>query len=292
MIYNQDLIVGTMRLGQWGAKLDKSEYLNFITACLDMGLEHFDHADIYGAYTTESEFGEVLKEFPELKKRLKITTKCGIRYACENRPSYKIKSYDASAHHIRESVENALSNLGIEQIHVLLIHRPDVLMDADEIALTFESLKKEGKVAHFGVSNFTPSQFDLIHSKFPLVTNQVEISINQLDSFTDGTLDQCQSLGIQPSAWSPLGGGAIFSENPDEKTDRIKKVAQELADKHNASISQILLAWLQKHPAGIIAVTGTSKVSRVKEALGASQIKLTREEWYELWTASTGSRVA
>ena len=164
-------------------------------------------------------------------------------------------------------------------------------MDPAEIAEAFTTLKKAGKVLHFGVSNFTPSQFDLLNSFFPLVNNQVEISISHLEPFEDGTLDQCIKHQVIPTAWSPLGGGAIFGNNPDEQTQRIKKAVDQLCQKYDASADQILLAWLLKHPAGIIPVLGTTKVSRIQKALDATKIKIDHQEWYELWEASKGEPV-
>ena len=208
-----------------------------------------------------------------------------------NRPHHLIKSYNSSKDHIIWSAENSLKELGIACIDLMLIHRPDFLMDPHEIAEAFSSLKSSGKVKHFGVSNFTPSQFAMLHSFTPLVTNQVEISILHRDCFIDGTLDQCLQLGIVPTAWSPFGGGQIFGESDDPQIVRIKEVAQQLADQHNASIDQILLAWIIKHPSGIVPVMGSSKISRIKTALEATQINLSREEWYKLWQAATGAEV-
>lgn len=285
------LIVGCMRLGVWGSKMNTKELEAFIENCLAMGLKDFDHADIYGHYTTEEEFGKVLKNRPDLKDKIQITTKCGINLVTPNRPGIKIKSYNASKNHILTSAENSLKFLSVEQIDLLLIHRPDYLMNPAEIAEAFAELKQAGKVKYFGVSNFTTSQFDLLNTYTPLVTNQIEASLLQLDPFRDGSLEQCMKHKIRPTAWSPFGGGAVFGTSDNLQIQRIQSVAQELSTKHNASIDQILLAWLLKHPSGIIPVLGTSKVKRIKTALGALSIQLTHEEWYELWQASTGVEV-
>ncbi len=286
------IIVGTMRLGAWGAQFSTADYERFIDACLDLGINDFDHADIYGHYTTESEFGAVLKKRPDLRSKVQLTTKCGIRLVSENRPAHRIKSYDSSKEHIVASVEESLKALSVEQIDIFLLHRPDYLMHPHEIATAFEQLKKAGKVRAFGVSNFTASQFDLLHSFTPLVTNQVEASILHLDAFGDGTLDQCLKHGVVPTAWSPFGGGALFSEEVTPRVERIREVANGLAEKYSASLDQVLLAFLHQHPAGIIPVVGTTKVERVEAALKSLTVKMTREEWYDLWQASTGEEVA
>lgn len=286
------VIVGTMRLGRWGENMTTTQLDSYVRTCLDMGLTDFDHADIYGHYTTESDFGNLLRKHPELRHQMQITTKCGIRMIAENRPAHKVKSYDLSKAHIIASVENSLRELSTDYIDLLLLHRPDLLMEPDEIAEAFAELKTLGKVNQFGVSNFSSSQFEMLNAYTPLVTNQVEISILHLSAFTDGVLDRCQQHNAVPTAWSPFGGGRLFTDTGDPRVSRIRKVAEELAETHNARLDQVLLAWLGKHPAGIVPVVGTSKIERVKAAQEAMSIQLTREEWYRLWEASTGEEVA
>ena len=285
-------IIGTMRFGIWGANLDTHAVEKLIDQCIDLGLRDFDHADIYGHYTEEENFGRVLKRRPDLKNKIRLTTKCGIKLTSENRPSHTIKSYDSTKAHILFSVDHSLKALSVECIDFLLIHRPDFLMDAAEIAEAFEKLKNAGKVKAFGVSNFTTAQFNLLNSVTPLVTNQVEVSLLHLNAFQDGTLDQCQQLKIHPTAWSPFGGGEIFSSNStSDQVLRIQKVANEIGARYNATIDQILLAWILKHPAGIIPILGSSKISRIEHALNAQNITLSHEEWYQLWQASTGEEI-
>ncbi len=284
-------IIGTMRLGTWGSNLSTSEYENFIESCLDLGLIDFDHADIYGHYTTEEDFGNVLKPRKDLRQKIRITTKCGIKLVSENRPNHLIKSYDLTPEHIEASVEKSLKSLHTDYLDVLLLHRPDYLFNPYEIAEVFSKLKKEGKVLTFGVSNFSPSQFDLLNSLTPLITNQVEISLLHRNAFEDGTLDQCQKLNVIPSAWSPLGGGLLFGDSSDKKIQAIQKVLAGLSEKYNAAADQILYAWLRKHPAGIIPVLGTSKIERIQAAHKALNISLTHEEWYQLWEASLGREI-
>lgn len=282
-----------MRLGKWGVGMTKSEYHAFIEGCIELELTDFDHADIYGDYTTEKEFGEVLKSIPSLRSKIQIITKCGIKKKSTNRPFHKIDSYDSSSTHIINSVHNSLRNLHTDYLDVLLIHRPDLLMHAHEVGETFASLKKEGKVLHFGVSNFLPHQFELLNEVFPLCTNQVEASAIHLQPFLDGTFDQCQKYSITPTIWSPLGGGKVFdSSSTDKQVVRIRHMASEIMEKHDATLDQVLLAWLMRHPSDPVPVLGTSKLSRVKDSQKALSIKLTREEWYQIFTASTGENVA
>ncbi len=285
-----ELIIGTMRLGTWDANYNTTQWQGFVEDCLALGMSSFDHADIYGDYSTEADFGKVLKNAPQLRDKLQIITKCGICRVCENRPQYRIKSYDSGKAHIMASVENSLRDLQTEYIDMLLLHRPDYLMEPDEIAEAFTELLSTGKVKSFGVSNFSPSQFQLLNEAFPLATNQVEVSITTRHTFEDGTLDQCMRHGIRPQAWSPLGGGVIFGEN--EVATRIKKVAQALMEKHNASLDQLLLAWLRRHPAQILPVLGTTKIERIKTAVKSLDIQLDRVEWYDLWQAATGEKIA
>lgn len=288
------LIMGTMRLGAWGANLSTKAWEKFVEDCLELGITTFDHADIYGHYTTESDFGKALKHNPSLRNKVQIITKCGINLTTPNRPKFNIKSYDTSKEQILWSADNSLQQLNVEQIDLLLIHRPSPLMDPDEIAEAFTQLKTAGKVKAFGVSNFTPSQFDLLHSRFPLATNQIEASITHLDPFFDGTLDQCLEKRICPMAWSPLGGGSLFTKTTtDERAIRIQRTASKLAEKHHSSgVDQILLAWLRQHPSRILPILGTTKISRVSDAVQSMSIQLTREEWFELLEASRGEEVA
>lgn len=286
------IIAGVMKWGLWGAKFNSNAYEQMIKDCLALGVTTFDHADIYGDYTTEEEFGNVLNQEPSLRQQMYLITKCGIRRPCASRPDFKIKSYDSSFEHIVQSVETSLKNLRTDYIDALLIHRPDILMDADEIAKAFTHLKQQGKVLHFGVSNFLPAQVSLLNSSYQLKFNQVQCSVLHLSGFIDGTLDQCQQHKITPMAWSPLGGGNIFAVTEDERIKRIIAVAQLLAEKYNNSPDIILLSWLLQHPSGICPVLGTSKAIRVKATLEALHLKLEREEWYMLWRASTGKEVA
>ena len=284
------LIAGTMKWGAWGAKLTSQEYLAMIEQCLECGITTFDHADIYGNYTVEGEFGKALDLNPGLRDRVQLISKCGIRMISPNRTGYNIKHYDTSREHIVESVERSLRNLGTNHLNLLLIHRPDPLMNPDEIAETFTLLQKQGKVLQFGVSNFSVSQMELLHASFPIITNQLEISVLRLQPFIDGTLDHCILKKITPMAWSPLGGGNVFTST-EEQAKRIVGVAEILAEKYASTAPQILLAWLLKHPANIIPVLGTARIARIIEAAEATKITLNKEEWFMLWRASIGEEV-
>ena len=183
------LIAGTMTWGSWGKQLSKKEMADLMQHCLSNNITTFDHADIYGAYTTEADFGAVLKKRPDLRTQIRITTKCGIKMVSEKRPEHQIKSYDLNKNHIKRSVENSLLAFHTDHIDNLLLHRPDILFDPYEIAQAFTELKNEGKVKFFGVSNFSVSQFELLQQIFPLCTHQVEISLLHREAFENGILD-------------------------------------------------------------------------------------------------------
>jgi len=291
MLQLSPIIAGCMKWGQWGAKFSSAQYLQLIENCIAAGITSFDHADIYGDYTVEEEFGEALKQKPHLRLQMQLITKCGIRRFTPNRPEHRINSYDTSKEHIIASVENSLRNLSTDYLDLLLIHRPDPLMHPHEIADAFTQLKQQGKVIHFGVSNFTPTQMDMMMTAFGVEFNQLEVSVLKLDPFHDGTLDKCIQHYIRPMAWGPLGSGRFHKEDEDEQNKRILAVAQLLAAKYDASIDQVLLAFLFKHPAGIIPVLGSTKIERLKSALDAAKINIEREEWFMLWRASTGHEV-
>ena len=283
-------IVGCMRWGVWGENFSTKQYEQIINECLQIDLSQFDHADIYGHYTTEADFGKALEGNNSLRDRIQIITKCGINMLTPNRPHHSIKSYDTSAAHIIKSVEQSLQNFHTDYIDTLLIHRPDILMNVEEIAETITVLKDAGKIKTFGVSNFTTSQVALLHKYIPVEVHQVEISVTNLSAFDNGILDQCQLENILAQSWSPMGNG-IFTES-SEKHDRILSTAKELAQHYNCTVNQVLLSFLYAHPSNIVPVIGTTKFERIKEAKEAMDIELKREDFYKLWTASTGKEVA
>ena len=283
-------IVGCMRWGVWGEDFTTGQYEQIIHQCLEIGLDIFDHADIYGHYTTEADFGHALKGNTSLRSKIKIITKCGINMLTPNRPHHAIKSYDTSAAHIKKSVEQSLQNFHTDYVDTLLIHRPDILMNVEEIAATITSLKNAGKIKSFGVSNFTTSQVALLHKYIPVEHHQVEISVTNLNAFDNGVLDQCQLENIEAQSWSPMGNG-LFTEHTEQHT-RILAEATSLSKVYDCSVNQILLAFLYTHPSQIAPVIGTTKFERIQEAKKAMEIELTREDFYKLWTASTGKEVA
>jgi predicted oxidoreductase len=284
-------LVGTMRLGKWGENFNSKQWINFVEKSLELGLRDFDHADIYGDYTTEADFGNVLKEKPHWRDEMQITTKCGIKMPAENRPKHKIKSYDSGEKHILQSVENSLRNLHTDYIDVLLLHRPDFLMNPNEIAETFEKLKDDGKVKYFGVSNFTPSQFEMINAVFPLVTHQLEASLGHLNPFKDGTLDQLLMKNIRPTAWSPLGGGHFMHKGNSKTEQELNNTLKKLGEKYELNNAQLMLLFLKKHPSGIIPVLGTSKTERLEEALKVEAKSMEKEDWYALYSAAKGEEL-
>jgi predicted oxidoreductase len=283
-------IVGCMRWGVWGEHFTTKQYEEIIDQCLSIGLNIFDHADIYGHYTTEADFGNALKGNTSLRNKIQIITKCGINMITPNRPQHQIKSYDTSASHIIKSVEQSLQNFNTDYIDTLLIHRPDILIDVEEVATTITALKKSGKVKSFGVSNFTTNQVSLLNKYIQIEHHQLEISVTKLDTFENGILDQCQLNNIQAQSWSPMGNGLFTEQN--EKHSRILATAQLLSFNYNCSVSQVLLAFVYAHPSNIIPVIGTTKFERILEAKKSMEIKLTREDFYKLWCASTGNEVA
>lgn len=270
-----------------------------ILAAVEAGYTLFDHADIYSKGRAESAFGEVLRENAGLRKKILIATKCGIRFADE--PAGAPHRYDFSAEHIIRSCEQSLKRLHTERIDLYQLHRPDWLMEVDEVAVAFASLHKSGKVREFGVSNFRPSQVSLLQRAMQqkleknLVANQVEISLAQLSTFEDGTLDQCQALNITPLAWSPLGGGLLGDGGSEllpgqlgYKPGAIVPLLDEIAKARGATRTAIALAWLLKHPTKIIPIIGSTQPERIRAAAKAAAIELTREEWYRLLVAARG----
>ena len=285
------LVAGVWRLGEWG--MDTRGLLNFIHGCLDLGITTFDNADIYGGYTCEGLFGAALAAEPGLRDRLELVTKCGIQLVTGNRPGNRVHHYDTSRDHIIAAAENSLSQLQTDRLDLLLIHRPDPLLDADEVAEAFGALWAAGKVRHFGVSNFLPWQFDLLQSRldFPLVTNQIELSALHLAPLNDGTLDQAQRLRVPPMAWSPLAGGRLFDAQ-DERARRVRAalegVGRELG---GAAVDQVALAWLLRHPARVLPVLGSGRVERIHAAAMVEGLRLDRQQWFAIWEASAGREV-
>jgi predicted oxidoreductase len=281
------LIAGTMTWGNWGKQLSKKEMTALMHHCISHNITTFDHADIYGAYTTEAEFGKAFLDSGIKREDIQLISKCGIQDMCDNR-SNTVKHYNYSKDYIIWSVEESLKNLNTDYLDLLLLHRPSPLMAADEIAEAITILKKDGKIKDFGVSNFTPAQMDLIGWRIDIDVNQIEFSLTQHTAMHDGTLDYMTTTGIKPMAWSPLG--SVFREDNDQ-TRRIHKQLGELRDKYNAIEDQLLLAWILKHPSGMHPVVGTTNTDRLQLAVEATKINLELEDWFLILSASQGHSV-
>jgi predicted oxidoreductase len=281
-----------MRLTGDGSKEARQKGMAALDAAIDAGYNHFDHADIYATGASERLFGEFLANNRHLREQLIITSKAGIRLADERYP----QRYDFSKTYLLKQVEGSLARLGIDYLDVFLLHRPDYLMDAHEVAETFHQLKTSGKVKHFGVSNFAPSQLALLQSAcdMPLIINQVEINIHNINALLDGTLDQCQQLGISPIAWCPLGGvvypawSNTFSPSDEQ---RIKQTLVEQSKYYQVEPWQVILAWLLKHPAQILPIIGSTTPERIQQATTALSLAYSREHWYQLLEARNGQSV-
>jgi len=289
------LVYGCMRLCGDSSPADRDQGKRAVRAAIEAGYTHFDHADVYGDGASEVLFAEVLQEMPGVREELVITSKCGIRTA--DRPDAgDPKRYDFSRKYIRESVDGILDRLGIDSLDLLLLHRPDYLADPQEVAGTFMLLQDEGKVRHFGVSNFRPSQVAMLQ-KFcptPLLVNQVEINIDNLSALSDGTLDQCQQLNISPMAWCPLGGvvyPAWGSTLSPEQSVRILAELERQAGRYRTESWVVVLAWLLKHPAGILPIIGSTQPSRIKAARQSLDIDYSATDWYRLLQARNGQEV-
>jgi len=281
------IIAGTMSWGNWGKQFNSQQMIRMMNTCLESSVTTFDHADIYGDYTTEKEFGEAFKQSNITRDDIQLISKCGIVYASPKRPT-KIKHYNYSRDYIIKSVENSLKNLATDYLDLLLLHRPSPLMEPNEIMEAIAKLGQEGKIKSFGVSNFTTSQVELITSEVPVEVNQIEFSLTHNLALFDGTLDQMMVKKMTPMAWSPLG--EVF-KNDTEQTRRIHECLGSLLDKYSASEDQLLLAWILKHPANIHPVVGTTNQTRIKEANNALQINLELEDWFSILVASQGHKV-
>ena len=277
-------VMGYWRLMDWN--MSPLQLASFIEEHIDLGVTTVDHADIYGGYQCEAAFGEALKLVPALRDRMEIVTKCGI--ATTAKPEHALGHYITDSAHIIKSAEQSLVNLATDRIDLLLIHRPDPLMDADEVAEAFLNLHQSGKVRHFGVSNFTPAQFALLQSRLPftLATNQVEISPVHQPLLLDGTLDQLQQLRIRPMAWSCLGGGRLFN---DDEVQPLRNELDTIARELNAeSIEQVVYAWILRLPSKPLPIIGSGKIERVRSALAAEELQMTRQQWFRIRKAALG----
>ena len=276
-----------MNWGVWGKNLSEILMTELIEKSVSLGINTFDHADIYGGYTTEKSFGNALSLSKIDRESIFLISKCGIQYPSDKRP-LKVKYYDYSKDHIRFSVENSLKNLKTDYLDVLLLHRPSPLMNPKEISEEVDKLKEEGKIKSFGVSNFTNSQIKFISKETKVLWNQIEFSLTNNHPMVDGTLDYLQENKIGVMAWSPLGS---FFKEKNEKQKRITILFNELSEKYNCTHDQLLLAWILKHPANIYPVLGSTNPNRLKLAVNAIKINLEIDDWFLILKASDGKKV-
>lgn len=278
-------------LGLWRLEdLPGDKIASVINYAVDQGIDTIDQADIYGGYESQKFFGRAIQADKSLRNKIKIVTKAGIILPGSEFSKSGIGFYDTSESHILKSVDRSLKDMCIESIDLLLIHRPDLLCNPQELDQVFMKLKKSGKVKNFGVSNYTPSQFDMLQSRLEtkLITNQVEFSVLNVNSLYDGTFDSCLKHQINPMIWSPLGGGALFTEK-SEKVNQITQVLNDIGEEHGGvGIDEIALAWILKHPAKPKVVIGTFKPERISTAVNASKINLTQEQWYRILIKAQG----
>ncbi|WP_047044415.1 aldo/keto reductase [Vibrio mexicanus] len=287
------MIQGYWRMAEWG--MSTQQQLTFLKQHMELGITTVDHAPVYGPESAcERMFGEVLASDSSLREHIQIVSKCGIYRG----DAPQVNHYNSSKQAILNSVDGSLARLKTDYLDVLLIHRPDILMNADGVADAFQQLKQAGKVNHFGVSNFTPSQFSLLQSRVqssigePLITNQVEINPVNMGVTEDGTLDQLQQERVRPMAWSCLAGGELFS-NSSEKQQRLQKTLSEVAEEIGASsIDQVAYAWVMNLPSQPVPILGSGNIDRTRTAVAAMDLQMTNEQWYRIWTASKGHGVA
>lgn len=290
------IIAGTMNWGIWDKNLSTSEMTHLIRLCNEYGITTFDHADIYGDYTTEAEFGKALTESKIQREKLQFISKCGIVSPVRQVGSgqhtqgtdNKIKHYDYSRDYIIWSVENSLKNLQTDYIDVLLLHRPSPLMVADEIAEAVTKLKAQGKIIDFGVSNFSASQTELLRQKTEISYNQIQFSATNNEPMLDGSLDYMQLHNIRPMSWNPLGN--IFRIDTGQ-TRRLKKLLVQLVEKYEVGSDTILLSWILKHPSKVIPVAGTVNTARIQDLMKAVYLDMDPVDWFAIWTESMGNKV-
>lgn len=282
------IIQGCMTWGAWGKQLAKSEMISTIHHCLENDITTFDHADIYGDYTTEIDFGKAFSESGVARESIQLISKCGIQYVGNTREN-KIKHYQYDADYIVWSAEKSINDLKADYLDLLLLHRPSPLMQAGEVAKAVDKLTSEGKIKAFGVSNFTPSQTKLIAASSKISANQIEFSLTANSALFDGSLDDMTLSGITPMCWSPLG--KVFRTD-DAQSQRILVLLDELAKKYTASKDQLLLAWILKHPSGIHPVIGTTNTERIRMAANSPAIPLTEIDWFRMLVESQGHKVA
>ena len=280
------IVAGMWRMTEWGMTVDQR--IAFIEQCLALGVTTFDHADIYGSYGVEGLFGEALGRKPSLRDQMQLVSKCGIKLVT---PQHSIQHYDTSASHIIASSEESLRQLQTDRLDLLLIHRPDPLMNFDEVAEAFITLRKSGKVLHFGVSNFSRHQFESLNRRVKLATNQVEFSPLHTAPMFDETFDGLQDLGVAPMAWSPLGGGRLFN-GTDATAENLRLVIKGIADEMQQPFASVVFAWIMQLPSRPIPLTGTGRIEAISVAVAGTRFTLDRGDWFKILRAARGHEVA
>ena len=282
-----NIISGTMGWGSWGHNLNVKEMENLIKTCYELGINTFDHADIYGGYTTEGDFGKAFLNSGINRSDVFFISKCGIQYPSEKR-KLALKYYDYSKEYIIKSVETSIKYLNADYLDLILLHRPSPLMNTNEIASAIDHLKNQGKIKAFGVSNFEFSQIEMLKSNCEIELNQIEFSLTNNKSAFNGLFDYLLTNKIKAMAWSPLG---TYFKSKDEKSKRIKKVLKPLMEKYDASEDQLLLAWIMNHPLKVSPVIGTTNKERIKAAIESLHINMEKSDWFSLLVASQGHKV-
>ncbi|MDC6365289.1 MULTISPECIES: aldo/keto reductase family oxidoreductase [Flavobacteriaceae] len=280
------IISGTMTWGSWGKQFSNSEMVGLMHHCIAQGITTFDHADIYGDYSTELDFGNAFVESEVERSSIQLISKCGIQMTTGRKN--RLKHYEYTKEYIIWSAEESLRKLRTEYLDLLLLHRPSPLMEPQIIGEAIAQLMQEGKIRQFGVSNFTPSQIAMLEKSVPITGNQVEFSLTHDSPIYDGTFDDCIAQGRMAMAWSPLG--AVFRAK-NEQTQRITNTLGNLAEKYDVEESQLLLAWVLRHPAKVFPVIGTANKERIALAAKAVDIQLELEDWFALLAASQGHEV-
>jgi len=285
-----EVVQGYWRMGDWG--MNAQQHLGFLEQHLELGITTVDHAHVYGSQPScEELFGQALALNPTVRDKIQIVSKCGIELV--DGAGGKVNHYNSTPAAITQSVETSLQRLRIEQLDALLIHRPDWLMDVDAISETFSQLQQAGKVAHFGVSNFTASQFELLQSRLdaPLISNQVEINPLNFQAINNGSLDLLQQHKVRPMAWSCLAGGELFAAQTEQAVRVRECLHQVAAELDIEAIDQLVYAWIRTLPSKPVLIAGSGNIERVKSAAAALSINLSQEQWYRILVAAMGCNV-
>src|SRR6266487_192047 len=273
---------------RWGnGDLSQNKMETIVNLCLELGINTFDHADIYGDYECEELFGRVIKNKSVKRDELVLFIKCGINLPHPSRPDIRVKHYDTSRKHILKSLENSLRNLRTDYIDIFLLNQLDPLSNLEETALTLHKLRESGKVKNIGVVNFSVFQHQLLSSylRIPIVTNHIELNLLNTTAFDNGQIDYLKQKYMRPLAMAPLAEGRI-ANNIEKRPLLIRRKLEELSPKYSANIESIAVAWIVK--LGALPLIGTTDEQRIRNIVGAFDIDLDRQDWYELYEASRG----